>query len=67
MTDPVRYALDGDVALVISNSPPVNALGHAVRAGLQAGLEQAIAETDTRLAAVTSCPWSGMTPRMRIL
>ena len=57
MTDPVRYALDGDVALVISNSPPVNALGHAVRAGLQAGLEQAIAESAARAVVMSVNPY----------
>ncbi|WP_188055082.1 3-hydroxyacyl-CoA dehydrogenase NAD-binding domain-containing protein [Sphingosinithalassobacter sp. CS137] len=31
----------GDVLVIISNNPPVNALGAAVRQGLQAGLEEA--------------------------
>ncbi|MDH3666614.1 MAG: 3-hydroxyacyl-CoA dehydrogenase NAD-binding domain-containing protein [Paracoccaceae bacterium] len=54
MTGPVRYALEGDVALVITDNPPVNALGFAVREGLQATLEQAIAD-DGAKAVVLVC------------
>ena len=34
MSDPVAFALEGDIAVITTNSPPVNALGHAVRQGL---------------------------------
>ncbi|HRJ68946.1 MAG TPA: 3-hydroxyacyl-CoA dehydrogenase NAD-binding domain-containing protein [Beijerinckiaceae bacterium] len=35
--------LDGEIAVLTLNSPPVNALGQQVRAGLKAGIEQAVA------------------------
>lgn len=34
INDKISVRRDGDVAIVISNNPPVNALGHAVRSGL---------------------------------
>ncbi|MBS0466265.1 MAG: enoyl-CoA hydratase/isomerase family protein [Proteobacteria bacterium] len=37
---PVQTRRDGDVLVVSINNPPVNALGQAVRAGLQAAVEQ---------------------------
>jgi 3-hydroxyacyl-CoA dehydrogenase len=43
MSDPVRIEYDGDIAIVTSDNPPVNALSHAVRAGLQAAFEEAAA------------------------
>ena len=36
---PVTLRRDGDVAVVTMNGPPVNALGHALRAGLVAALD----------------------------
>ncbi len=54
MTGPVRYEFDGDVALVITDNPPVNALGIAVREGLQSALEQAIADAAAK-AVVLVC------------
>ncbi len=44
MSDAVEYELRGDIAILRANNPPVNALGHAVRAGLLAGIERAEAE-----------------------
>ena len=41
MTEPVSFALDGDIALIRINNPPVNAASQAVRAGLVAATEQA--------------------------
>lgn len=38
----VDYRLAGDVAVLTVNYPPVNALSHAVREGLWAGLQQAL-------------------------
>ena len=35
MTKPVSYAMDGDIAIVMIDSPPVNAVNQAVRAGLK--------------------------------
>jgi len=37
----VSSALDGNVAVVTIDNPPVNALGHAVRAGLVEALDAA--------------------------
>ena len=47
MTDtpsPIRTQRHGDVLVIISNSPPVNALGAAVRQGLEAGLKEGLAD-----------------------
>jgi len=38
-TSPISTRKHGDVLIVLSNNPPVNALGHAVRAGLVAAIE----------------------------
>ena len=44
----------GDVFVIISNSPPVNALGAAVRQGLQAGIREALADDGIK-AVVVRC------------
>lgn len=41
MTDAIGYELDGDIAILKAQNPPVNALGHAVRVGLVEGIERA--------------------------
>jgi len=41
MESPISTRRHGDVLIITSNNPPVNALGHAVRAGLVAGIEEA--------------------------
>ncbi|HEY5337582.1 MAG TPA: enoyl-CoA hydratase-related protein, partial [Rhizomicrobium sp.] len=46
--------LDGDVAVITLNSPPVNALGAAVRDGLADGFKQAIADPKAK-AIVLIC------------
>jgi 3-hydroxyacyl-CoA dehydrogenase len=46
MGEIVRYALEGYIAVLTVDNPPVNALGIAVRAGLKAGIERAIADDD---------------------
>ncbi len=43
-----------DVLVIISNSPPVNALGAAVRQGLHAGIKEALAD-DSIKAVVVRC------------
>jgi len=50
MSDAVDYELHGDIALLRANNPPVNALGHAVRAGLVAGIERA--EREAKIAVI---------------
>ncbi len=42
---PVRQDLQGDVLILTVRSPPVNALGFAVRAGIAAGLDRAAGDT----------------------
>ncbi|HUQ24351.1 MAG TPA: 3-hydroxyacyl-CoA dehydrogenase NAD-binding domain-containing protein, partial [Burkholderiales bacterium] len=51
---PISTHRHGDVLVVTSNNPPVNALGHAVRAGLVAAIEQAEAD-DSVKAVVIAC------------
>ena len=50
MTSPVRTERHDDVLVIVSDSPPVNALGADVRIGLEAGIKQAVA--DASIAAV---------------
>ena len=47
----VNYTLDGSIALLTINNPPVNAASHAVRAGLIAALERAEAEAQAVVIA----------------
>jgi 3-hydroxyacyl-CoA dehydrogenase len=46
----VRLERAGDVAVLVIDHPPVNALGHAVRAGLAAGMHDAL--QDPAVAAI---------------
>ena len=39
-----HYRADGDVAVITLDNPPVNGMGHAVRAGLMQGLQHAQAD-----------------------
>ncbi|MEM7188034.1 MAG: 3-hydroxyacyl-CoA dehydrogenase NAD-binding domain-containing protein [Pseudomonadota bacterium] len=48
MSDVVRYETEGEIAVVTVASPPVNALSQAVRAGIQNGVEQALADDAVR-------------------
>ena len=45
---------DGDVLVIVSNNPPVNALGAAVRQGLDAGIREALGD-DSIKAVVIRC------------
>jgi 3-hydroxyacyl-CoA dehydrogenase len=55
MTDsPISTARHGDILIVTSNNPPVNALGAAVRQGLVAAIEQA-EDDDAVKAVVITC------------
>ncbi|WP_066804742.1 3-hydroxyacyl-CoA dehydrogenase NAD-binding domain-containing protein [Sphingomonas asaccharolytica] len=51
---PIRTKRHGDVLVIISNNPPVNALGAAVREGLDAGIKQAAADATIK-AVVIRC------------
>ena len=44
MNDIVHYQLEDGIAVLTVINPPVNALGVAVRTGLKAGIERAIAD-----------------------
>nr|WP_246449112.1 3-hydroxyacyl-CoA dehydrogenase NAD-binding domain-containing protein [Sphingomonas sabuli] len=54
MTDPISTRKHGDVMIVESNNPPVNALGHAVRKGLVEAIEAAEADEAVK-AVVIAC------------
>lgn len=54
MSDAVQLERRGEIALVTVDNPPVNALGHAVRAGLLAAFQQAEADPQVR-AVVLVC------------
>ncbi len=53
-TGPISTRKHGDVLIVTSNNPPVNALGHAVRQGLVAAIQQAEADEGVK-ALVIAC------------
>ena len=53
-TSPISTRKHGEVLIVLSNNPPVNALGHAVRAGLVAAIEEAEGD-DSINAIVIAC------------
>jgi 3-hydroxyacyl-CoA dehydrogenase len=44
MTSPIRTERHDDVLVIISDNPPVNALGAAVRQGLEAGVKEGLAD-----------------------
>ena len=48
----VRYELDGDVAVITVDNPPVNALGFVVREGLAAALERLQADPAARAGVI---------------
>jgi 3-hydroxyacyl-CoA dehydrogenase len=54
MTDPISSHRDGEVLVVVSNNPPVNALGQAVRAGLKREIGAGLADDGVK-AIVIRC------------
>ncbi|MEO6433793.1 MAG: 3-hydroxyacyl-CoA dehydrogenase NAD-binding domain-containing protein, partial [Sphingomicrobium sp.] len=54
MTSPISTRMHGDILIILSNNPPVNALGAAVRKGLVAGIAEAEAD-DSVKAVVIAC------------
>ncbi|MEH3037784.1 MAG: 3-hydroxyacyl-CoA dehydrogenase NAD-binding domain-containing protein [Sphingomonas adhaesiva] len=54
MTSPVRTERHDDILVIISDSPPVNALGAGVRDGLEAGVKQGVADAGIK-AMVIRC------------
>src|SRR5215471_18889449 len=53
-TSPISTRRHGDVLIVLSNNPPVNALGAAVRQGLVAAIGEAEADADVK-SVVIAC------------
>ncbi len=54
MTSPIRTEKHDNVLVIISDNPPVNALGQAVRAGLVDGISEALSD-DSVEAVVIRC------------
>jgi len=54
MTSPIRTERHDNVLVIISDNPPVNALGQAVRQGLKDGIEEALSD-DSVEAVVIRC------------
>jgi 3-hydroxyacyl-CoA dehydrogenase len=52
MTQAVRSERAGEVAILVIDNPPVNALGQAVRAGLVAALDAAVADPAVRAIVI---------------
>ena len=44
MTSPIRTERHGEILVIISDNPPVNALGAAVRQGLEAAVKEGVAD-----------------------
>ena len=53
MSSPVRYELIGDIGVMSINNPPVNALSHSVRQGIQDACREA--QADSSKAVVIIC------------
>ncbi len=49
MEHPVTYRREGAIGVIEIDSPPVNALGQAVRAGLLSALSAGVADTDAKV------------------
>ncbi|MEO7564932.1 MAG: 3-hydroxyacyl-CoA dehydrogenase NAD-binding domain-containing protein, partial [Sphingomicrobium sp.] len=54
MTSPISTRKHGDILIILSNNPPVNALGAAVRQGLVAAIEE-LEQDQSVKAAVIAC------------
>ncbi|CAN5352639.1 3-hydroxyacyl-CoA dehydrogenase NAD-binding domain-containing protein [soil metagenome] len=52
LTESVRLEMEGDVALIVVDNPPVNALSWHVRQGLFDGLSSAVAEGATSIVVI---------------
>ncbi|HMN50561.1 MAG TPA: 3-hydroxyacyl-CoA dehydrogenase NAD-binding domain-containing protein [Xanthobacteraceae bacterium] len=53
MSDPVTLRREGAIAVITVDNPPVNALKHAVRAGLQRCFKEADADADVQAIVLT--------------
>lgn len=54
MTDPVGYQAADGVATITMDNPPLNALGHALRAGVAAALDQALNDPEVRVVVLAA-------------
>jgi 3-hydroxyacyl-CoA dehydrogenase len=54
VTSPIRTERHGDILVIVSDNPPVNALGAAVRQGLEAAIKEGV-EDQTVAAMVIRC------------
>ncbi len=54
MAEPVIYQKRQNIALILLNNPPINALGAAVRTGLQQGFRSASADDDIDAIVIAS-------------
>ena len=48
-----HYAVNGETAVITLDNPPVNGLGHALRSGIVAGLERALADPKVKAVVIT--------------
>ena len=48
-----EYQVQGDVAIITMNNPPVNGLGHATRQGITNGLDKVIADPAVKAVVLT--------------
>jgi len=51
--NPVTYTLQGPVAVLTMNNPPVNGLGHALRSGIVTALDNALADPAVTAVVLT--------------
>jgi 3-hydroxyacyl-CoA dehydrogenase len=54
--DPAHYAVNGAVAVIAMDNPPVNGLGHELRSGIVAGLDQAAADPKVKAVVLIGTP-----------
>ena len=54
VNDKISVRIEGDIGVIVSNNPPVNALGHAVREGLAQALDLLNADPEVK-AIVIAC------------
>src|SRR6202453_29275 len=52
INDVTDYTLEGDVGVITLNSPPVNALSHKVRDGLDGGMKAALADPGAKAIVI---------------
>jgi 3-hydroxyacyl-CoA dehydrogenase len=53
---PAHYAVNGAVAVISMDNPPVNGLGHELRSGLVAGLDRAAADPRAKAVVLIGTP-----------